>query len=842
MMSAHELKLHRCEGVQVAVERGGRSIRERLRRAFAQRWLPAASFAIVMVMLHATPARAQQFVPCPDEQQPLVKVPEITTQNGKLRGTIVLSDEQERIPVRQPSNTIPGAPGTVTKCQPQYVRTLRSGDAVSSSSPSAGPYADPMPGPTLRARVGDLIQLTFINQINPGHFGRSIDNGETGVGCDQTPGIYPQGGKINDTYPDCFHGSSTGNIHFHGTHTNPNSTGDNVFIEVRPLPRDNEGKLTTSPEKVQKSLDQFFTQCEKQLSGNVLREWPKLWSDLPDDWTDQQKNLLQAYDKQLEKLYGDKAKQLWPVDKQQLEEKKWPQYYIGAFPYCYRLPEYTKKTWSWPPSSPAPMQMGGAGMAQPTHGGAGSAELKQMGAPPTEHGDVSPSLIMGQAPGTHWYHAHKHGSTAINVANGMTGAFIIEGPYDDDINAFYGAGWTRTQPVMVINQLGVSPNLMRGAAGRTDKGPDFSVNGQIKPVIEMRPGEVQMWRIINTSGRAGALFVDKDAKGSPVRYEWRQLAQDGVQFNNFNYQRHHNKPFLLAAGNRADLLVKALPCPGNAQSCEYPVLVQNEVDPTDLTANPPANKLTLMSIKVSGSPVDPTSRAAQFMPSAPQNFPAFLADITNDEVDGKKKTIRFSSTGPGAGGVHKIDGKKFDGEVGVSVRLNTVEEWKVVNETYGPLISHPFHIHINPFQVVEVFSPNDTIVVPDPKNSRKSITVPKYIFDPTAQVSKRQCLLNPLGDPEDWKPCGPPPVNKDGIWWDVFPIPSGIKVTNAKGNPIINPKTNKQVQVPGYFKMRSRFVDYSGFYVIHCHILAHEDRGMMTVVEVTPLRPPYSHN
>jgi len=28
--------------------------------------------------------------------------------------------------------------------------------------------------------------------------------------------------------------------------------------------------------------------------------------------------------------------------------------------------------------------------------------------------------------------------------------------------------------------------------------------------------------------------------------------------------------------------------------------------------------------------------------------------------------------------------------------------------------------------------------------------------------------------------------------------------------------------------MRSRFVDYTGQYVMHCHILAHEDRGMMT--------------
>jgi FtsP/CotA-like multicopper oxidase with cupredoxin domain len=838
-MSVHQLKLDSCEVVQPALERGEVAIRERgRRRAFVQRWLPAILFAIVAVMLHAVPAHAQEFVPCPAEQQPLVKIPELASQDNKLRGTIVLSDEQERIAVRQPSNTLPGDPGTVTKCQPQYVRTLRGVNASPAPAPSASPYPDPMPGPTLRARVGDLIQLVFINQINPGHFGRSIDNGETGVGCDQTPGIYPQGGAINDQYPDCFHGSSTGNIHFHGTHTNPNSTGDNVFVEVRPLPRDNAGKLTVSPEKVQKSLNTFFALCEKQLGGNVLREWPKIWGDLPSDWTEQQTELLQTYDKQLVKLYGDKAKQLWPVDAGQLLLGQWPQYYIGAYPYCYRLPEYTAKTWSWPSSGQAPMPMSGMGMRM---GGAGTAELRSAGVSTAEQGEVNPSLIMGQAPGTHWYHAHKHGSTAINVANGMTGAFIIEGQYDDDINAFYGVNWTRAQPLMVINQLGVTPNLERGAAGRTDKGPDFSVNGQIKPVIQMRPGEVQMWRIINTSGRASALFAvpHQDAKGKQDQYEWVQLAQDGVQFNNANYQSHRNRSFLLAAGNRADLLVKALPCANNAKTCTYPVIVQNEVDPTDLAQ---ANMLTLVSINVAGPAVDPTSHAAQFMPTAPVNFPPFLADITKEEVKDNKRTMRFSSTGPGKGGVHKIDGKQFDGEVGALVKLNTVEEWKIINETYGPLISHPFHIHINPFQVVEVFSPNDTITVPDTKHPGKTLTVPLYIFDPKAQVSKKQCLLNPLADPDDWKPCGPPPVNKDGIWWDVFPIPSGTKATDANKKPIIDPKTNKQVLVPGYFKMRSRFVDYAGFYVLHCHILAHEDRGMMTVVEVSPSRPPYSHN
>jgi hypothetical protein len=67
----------------------------------------------------------------------------------------------------------------------------------------------------------------------------------------------------------------------------------------------------------------------------------------------------------------------------------------------------------------------------------------------------------------------------------------------------------------------------------------------------------------------------------------------------------------------------------------------------------------------------------------------------------------------------------------------------------------------------------------------------------------------------------------------VFPIPAGVTAKDASGKAIV---------VPGYFKMRSRFVDYSGLYVIHCHILAHEDRGMMNIVEVVPYKTIYAHH
>jgi FtsP/CotA-like multicopper oxidase with cupredoxin domain len=685
---------------------------------------------------------------------------------------------------------------------------------------SRGQYALPRPGPTLRARVGDLVQLTFINQINTIHFGDSIDRGETGRdgGCDSSNAGYPGA----DKFPDCFHGSSTGNIHFHGTHTSPNTTADNVFLEVRPSLRDGDKPVIT-PQSVAKSFDSFFTKCEVELSKSVLREWPTSWNDLPSDYTDDQKKFLKEYDTQMEKNYGPGVRKLWPVDEAQIKKGAWPQYYIGAFPFCYRLPEY--KEANWPPSNSMDMHREGAGTAE-------------MQIDPT----ADQMLMMGQSPGTHWYHAHKHGSTALNVANGMTGAFIIEGQYDDHLNKWYGKDWTRNAQVLVINQLGVTPNLERGGAGQ-DKGPDFSINGQLKPVIDMRPGEVQMWRIVNTSGRAGALFH------KPTGFHWKQIAQDGVQFKDTNYQNNSDKPFLLAAGNRADLLVKAptTPC---ATPADCSVIVQNEVDPLDLAT---ASPLTLLTINVTGTPVDPTSNNAKFIPNAPK-FPAFLSDIEDKEVKGTKVlTFRSNASAPMV--QHMIDGKLFDGEVGAVVLLNQAEEWKVVNETFGGrIVSHPFHIHINPFQIVEVFSPNEPLI--DPKTGKSPInpkTGKPYIDPQTNKVATKyafhrnnlapgQCYLDP-DDASSWKPCGPPKMKKDLIWWDVFPIPSGYAPTTDAANKVaLKNKKGEPVRVPGYFKMRSRFVDYTGFYVLHCHILAHEDRGMMTIVEVAPSRTPYSHH
>ena len=631
--------------------------RER-RRNDRTKWRAASCYAsaaaTALLLTHTSPVDAQgrrerqytaapgsQFIPCATPGQPLIRIPEIVSANGKLRGTILLASGPQRFFLGNvDSNNQP-------QCVPQFARYFRAfspslpgysgllpaGPAGFSEAPPTLPasdFPDPVPGPTLRARLGDLVQLTFLNQINANDFGNSIDRGERGQGCDESTRPYPG----LDVFPDCFHGSSTGNIHYHGTHTNPSTTGDNVFIEVRPSVRENRQPVVT-PESVKEAFDEFFFNCETELGKGPLVQWPRVWSDLPRSFRESQVVLLRRYD-------ADPAikNKLLPVNEEQIRRGAWPQYYIGAFPYCFRLPHHTMQASAQPAQPPEPSHM-----------------IAGQGGPPRDEGRV---LQMGQAPGTHWYHAHKHGSTTINVSNGMTGAFIIEGEYDDALNGFYGQGWARTQPVLVVNQLSTSPNLVGGAGAIS--GLPFSVNGRLQPELTMQPGEVQLWRIANTSSRGG-VYIDnfRPAVGSgPTQFQWRQIAQDGVQFNGTNYQSAQNQSpnLLLASGNRADILIQAPPGPGRytlmvrevRSRCEtlpasqvptIPVPQQPPPTPPPQTtpicsAQPP---IPFLNVNVTGTPA--TGPQAQFIPAAQlqASFPGFLKDISGDEVKSTKTVV-----------------------------------------------------------------------------------------------------------------------------------------------------------------------------------------------------------
>jgi hypothetical protein len=137
-------------------------------------------------------------------------------------------------------------------------------------------------------------------------------------------------------------------------------------------------------------------------------------------------------------------------------------------------------------------------------------------------------------------------------------------------------------------------------------------------------------------------------------------------------------------------------------------------------------------------------------------------------------TLSFQNPA-GPGGVFKINGKFYDPEkIDIAVPLNTAEEWTIENAQGGN--THPFHIHVNPFQMV-----GRTI---------------------DFEVDKPQSEKMDPNDPCNW------------MWMDTVALP--LKTTTSTGE----------------IKIRTRFLVYQGEYVLHCHILVHEDVGMMMNVKV----------
>jgi FtsP/CotA-like multicopper oxidase with cupredoxin domain len=656
----------------------------------------------------------------------LIKLGEVRSEGNKLRAIMATRSKVWNI-------------GDVGANQFAAERALRYFEAVDPSGKPIWPPADcprPVPGPTLRARVGDRVEITFLNHIDVKDFELTgIDRGEKfppgdNRGCDvllsdqNRDVIYP--GKTGDEAPNCFHGSSTTNIHFHGTHVTPDGLGDNVLLQLRP-------NLTVTEPSVRDDFQKIFD------SGP-----PAKWTDLPEHWRKRQEMLLQEYDK----TAGlPPENQLWPPTKKRIDAGLWPQYQIGAYPFCYDLTKYTEN-------------------AQ------GKPDRYQM----------------GQCPGTHWYHAHKHGSTAINVMNGMVGAFVIEGEYDDALAKIY-PNLRDTEKVLVLHAVADTPNMARGniPLGVFFGQPSLYVNGQLKPTITMRPGEIQLWRLVNATIKdvmTVTRFVAATA-GAPLP-DVRQTAQDGVQFkwDNFveqpilNFRKSGKaRPSSFAPGNRMDFLVKAPITPG-----VYPFIL------TDTAQFADQKDIIALNLRVEGTPLSMNFPTQENYPA----FPHFLNDITAVDVQpsgtnpAKKRYLDFgwndpkkNTPGPDFGsGVAPgfvINGKKFSGnEYDQEMVLGTVEEWRLENSTAK--IAHPFHIHINPFQVVEIFDPN----------------AENKLYQPSGNY----------------------------VWQDVIAIPPAT--FNDDGT----------VKEKGRVVIRHRFVDFTGSFVLHCHMLAHEDRGMMELVGV----------
>ena len=360
------------------------------------------------------------------------------------------------------------------------------------------------------------------------------------------------------------------------------------------------------------------------------------------------------------------------------------------------------------------------------------------------------------APGTHWYHSHRHGSTAIQTVNGMVGAIIVEEPPDQKIPV-------DSEQIWILQEI-VGTQNSQDSAVYTCHPPTvrFTVNGVDTPKLTLLPNEIQRWRFINaTATPRGFMNLYLRKQGTNEKVPMYMIAIDGITFYGAQPQPvpSAGRPngLSLSPGNRADFLVK-LP------AGTYEVF--KDVSPLAMATA----AQVLAVVEVEG-----TAMPDRKLPSLPgtQFRPCYLQPIPDSEAKGDPRTITFDVTGTSCQGMapgkpipsdFTINGVKFGNPKAVqTVQLGSTEKWLLENASGA---GHPFHIHVNPFQIVD-----DRI-------------------DPT-------------------KPDSP----ENRIWWDTIGIPGETTGDRA-------------------LQMLTRFLDYGGDFVFHCHILIHEDMGMMQEVKV----------
>jgi len=491
--------------------------------------------------------------------------------------------------------------------------------------------------------------------------------------------------------------------------------------------------------------------------------------------------------------------------------------------------------------------------------------------------------------GTFWYHPHVHGSTAIQVASGMAGALIVRGnrvPIGDettgaitqrgDIDVLLKDG-NKAIPdkVFVLQQIQYACrkgadgsektgdaiwSCDQGVTGQLDGydlfvnltppnvGPRWAASGRfttvngvvgapLRQVVEA--GKPERWRFIHagfadsiklqlfkrkkqasaTPGTANIFEVTPAAQQDEViRRECDieggatplfEIAADGLTRNAV----FETEQRILHPGYRSDVLV-AFPEPG-----EYCVL-DMDLPPNRGVDGTLDTRRLLFTLTVEGAAVQKTSReliqemlveAAKNLVSVSDGIRKQIQDdlsagmaltlfaphktLANEkksnDITGVFTLFSGKTRKPGANptdpdtfgaplgaGFSAVKGSQAPGDIlrfsnhpeqVLELTVGDVDEW-TVSVRDGEAVGHPFHIHVNPFEIISVTDKDGKDLTQDPQSQF---------------------------------------FQMNGVWKDTIFVEAGTIV-----------------------KFRTKYVRYTGDFVMHCHILYHEDQGMMQRVRI----------
>jgi FtsP/CotA-like multicopper oxidase with cupredoxin domain len=332
-----------------------------------------------------------------------------------------------------------------------------------------------------------------------------------------------------------------------------------------------------------------------------------------------------------------------------------------------------------------------------------------------------------------WYHPHRHGNAAEQVWAGLAGAIEVA-----DENTALSGFETHTMVLKDITISGGAPaahsssDFMNGKEGDT-----MMVNGQVNPVLAMKPGQVQRWKIVNASN---ARFY----KLSLASHSLQVIGTDGGLLD----KPYSQSTVLLSPGERVDVLVKA-----STTKAYYKLkaLAYNRGAGASAT-----QEITLLTAQVTGTALSQTVPASINPAAARLSVPA----------NAVTRSITLSMGMMGGGmmgggmGMAAINGISYTETSAFTINsgLNTYEVWDIYNQS---MMDHPFHQHVNPAQVISI----------------------------SGGDSAYKTLLTTVP-----------------AWKDTVIVPA-----------------------MGSVRLLVPVKDFAGTTMFHCHILEHEDMGMMGV-------------
>lgn len=344
----------------------------------------------------------------------------------------------------------------------------------------------------------------------------------------------------------------------------------------------------------------------------------------------------------------------------------------------------------------------------------------------------------------------------------------------------------------------------------------FTVNGQFQPIIKSKAGQTEIWVLANVSDFAYMpVQLTETATGQHPKIAI--VGQDGNPYTTVHYPLTAEGTRLVIPPATRFAIAVTIPAEGELV-LEMPEIGKTapngQFDPSKTitspgvlytnngTENPPAalGTLSVLSKYISyfdGFFVFPTQVLARakatesggvataFVEGQKLGAYTSFVDLSKAAADVKREIVmsggflnNLASTSDSKAFVYAFDGQAFPNTPIIQPRLNSIEEWKFINNNND---EHPIHVHVNDFQVVEFH---------DPANN-------------------------------------------------VHTGPDNFSVDNANA-PAPKMDSNEDVTQPGILSFRTRFDEYTGTYVTHCHRLNHEDNGLMSLINVIPAASIYA--